>query len=748
MNKKFKASVLMASCISLLLCGCKSGNIRNMFSSTDDSSGGSSASAPITSNAPVITNAPAATTPPVNNPTALLQGDRGTFLELQGDGFLNIVRIERENEGSAANDGIWTVFVYMCGSDLESDQASATEDLTEMSDATQNCGNLRFVVETDGTAQWQNNICKNNAKQRFLIQGGDLTEVYSGSSTNMGVSSTLSDFLEWGLKEYSSQFMVLDFWNHGGGSISGVCFDEKNDYDSLSLKEIDTALASVYNDMTDRFELIGCDACLMATVETANTFAPYARYMIASQNIESGYGWDYAAFADAIEAGAKSGAEVGKEICDYYYTYCTYTGEENDATLSVVDLSKFDGFVQAFNGYANELYQYASGNRVTDVIKAGKNSLNFGGNNRSEGYTNMIDAREFMVLTSDYAPSASEAINALNDCIVYSKNGYNASTAGGLCIYYPISVQGSNEIGIFKDICISPYYLSIVDLCAYGSENYGDTDGFDFDSWIGSNSDFWSGSSISDSEYDYWDSSDDDYLNLDADNSALEYEVAPYLDSDGNYVFKLTEDSLYNLDTVYCNIMQSYWDDEYGKEYMLDLGTDDYVDFDWETGVCKDAFDGLWISLPDGQNLCTYLIETNYEDTYSNTYSCPIYLNGEYTNLKIVQTYYEGKTVTEVLGTWTGVDESGAVARDVYPLKNGDEITPCYPAYDSETLEYVNNYYGGSYIYSDNDVFGYDYLENADYYYSFEIYDYYGNGLYSDFVLFGVEDGELFYYTD
>lgn len=733
MRKKFKTAVSAALCISLLLCGCDIGGSRNPFSTAAGTSGAASSNAPISS------------APSVGSPADSLPGNRGTLLKLQDDSSLSITRLAREKENASGDKGVWTVFVYMCGTDLESEQASATEDLEEMTNATNNCGALRFVVETDGTARWQNDICKDKTKQRFLIQNGGITELYSGSSTNMGLSSTLSDFLKWGVNEYASEFMMLDFWNHGGGSITGVCFDENNDFDSLSLKEIDTALASVFNDMTDRFEIIGCDACLMATVETANTFAPYARYMVTSQNLESGYGWDYTAFADAISGGASNGGEVGRELCDAYYTGCTYSGEEDDATLSVVDLSKFDQFVRAFNGYAKELYEYAGNESVTDVIKAGKNALNFGGNNKSEGYTNMVDAREFMILTADYASSAMTAVGALADCVIYSKNGYNASTAGGLCIYYPLSVQGSNELGIFKDICISPYYLSLVDLCAYGSSNNGAIDGFDFDSWIGSNSDYWNNGSVSDSEYGYWNSSNNGSLNNDASNSALEYEIPPYLDDEGSYVFKLTEESLYNLDTVYCNVMICYYDPEDGLDLMLDLGTDDYVDMDWNTGVCKDIFDGFWFVLPDGQPLCAYLIEDVYGDEMYNIYTAPIYLNGEYTNLKIKQTYGDEMT-TEILGVWDGISESGSAARDLIQLKKGDVIEPCYPAYDAETYDYYDDFYGDEYVYDGNAYWDMGFLPDGDYYYSFEIYDYYNNGLYPDFVLFGVEDGELWYY--
>lgn len=740
MNKKIRALTAAAVSLSLLLCGCANSSARNP-SVTD---GGTTAH---TSAEPV--KATTSEEGSGNVPVEALPGNRGTLLKLEEDHSISISRLTRAAEAASGDKGVWTVFVYMCGTDLESDQASATEDLEEMLDATDECGSLRFVVETDGTSEWQNEICVGKTKQRFLIQGGEITERYSGSSTNMGLSSTLSDFLKWGLNEYSSEFMALVFWNHGGGSITGVCFDENNDFDSLSLKEIDSALASVFGDMTDRFEIIGCDACLMATVETANSFAPYARYMVASQNLESGYGWDYTAFGKAINGGAKNGGEVGKQLCDSYYAYCTYTGEEDDATLSVIDFSEFDAFVKAFNDYANELYRYASETNVTDVIKAGKTALNFGGNNRSEGYTNMIDVKDFLKITSSLAPSASKAASALSSCVIYSQNGYSAGNAGGLCMYYPLSVQGSSELGIFKDICISPYYLSVADLCAYGSSNNGEIDGFDFNGWLDSDSGFWSGSSISDSDYNYWNADDNSSLNLDASNSSLEYEVEPYLDDEGSYVFKLTEDSLYNLDTVYCNVMISYCGEDGNSELMLDLGTDDYVDMDWDTGVCKDIFDGYWFVLPDGQPICVYLIESYYDDNeYYNIYSSPIYLNGEYTNLKIKQSYTDDETVTEVLGAWDGISENGSAARDLIQLKKGDIIEPCYPAYDAATYEYYDDYYGDEYVYDGDPYWEMGFLPDGDYYYSFEIYDYYGNGLYPDFVLFNIEDGELFYYED
>ena len=52
-------------------------------------------------------------------------------------------------------DGTWTVFVYLCGTDLESDGGFATGDVQEMLNASTG-SNVRFVVQTGGTYYWQN----------------------------------------------------------------------------------------------------------------------------------------------------------------------------------------------------------------------------------------------------------------------------------------------------------------------------------------------------------------------------------------------------------------------------------------------------------------------------------------------------------------------------------------------------------------------------------------------------------------
>ncbi|MEG2212581.1 MAG: hypothetical protein RRY35_01645, partial [Clostridiales bacterium] len=54
-------------------------------------------------------------------------------------------------------DTEWTVCWYLCGSDLESKDGAATDDLLEMM-AVQLPQNVKIVIQTGGASEWQNDI--------------------------------------------------------------------------------------------------------------------------------------------------------------------------------------------------------------------------------------------------------------------------------------------------------------------------------------------------------------------------------------------------------------------------------------------------------------------------------------------------------------------------------------------------------------------------------------------------------------
>ena len=104
----------------------------------------------------------------------------------------------------------------------------------------------------------------------------------------------------------------------------------------------------------------------------------------------------------------------------------------------------------------------------------------------------MVDMGGIIAACAAYVDGASAALETLERTVVYSVSGQAHSSASGLSIYYPLSVQGSEELSLWSGVCVSPYYLSFVDRQNQSSvagagntyDTYDDNQWFDDDgSW-------------------------------------------------------------------------------------------------------------------------------------------------------------------------------------------------------------------------------------------------------------------------
>lgn len=674
----------------------------------------------------------------VEEPSAEDKKGENSVTAQQPDAGPTIQRRLRSSTAPMGEENTWTVFVYLCGSDLESKNNMASMDMDEMAASAAN-DNIRFVVQTGGSYSWDNTVDPDES-QRYLIANGETKLVGSSAEVNMGKSSTLSDFLSWGIAEYPAANMGLILWDHGSGSINGVCFDELHDDDSLLLKDVDAALHSVYDQMTEPFEFIGMDACLMATAEAAALFASHAKYMVASQENEPGYGWDYTALGNYLaENPAADGLACGKFICDSFYDSCAEYDSEDSVTLSVTDLSRIDAFIVSFDKYAEELYQIVkSSGDFSDIARDISDADNFGGNNFLSGYTNMVDTAGIISAGKAQCSNAAAAISELQNAVVYCKNGSDHADACGLSMYYPLQLQGSEELSIFKDVAISAYYLGLVDKIAYGAAGDGDIFGYDNSDILSLFSNFFGLDDYEESDgnytyeqddYDTWEYADD----FSAGEYSVEFEEEPALDEDGNYSFMLTEESLMQTDYVEASV------DMLADGEVIELGYTGEVYQDWESGFFSDIFDGYWFSLPDDQHLAVYLYEEC--DGY-DIYLSPVEVNGEEVYLRFRYDYED--TEVSVIDIWDGESESGASGRFGQKLEAGDIIVPLYSAYTTDDEEEFQ-YYGEEYEYDGDPTLWFTPLPDGEYIYSFCINSIYGDYCFTDPVSFAVKDEEIYF---
>ena len=326
---------------------------------------------------------------------------------------------------------VFTIMVYMCGTDLESNSAAATRDLNEMINATVNNKNLNLIVYTGGCKRWRNDVISSSYNQVWQIQNGNIKCLeQNAGNPSMTKDTTLSSYIRWVNKYFPSNRTALIFWDHGGGSIGGYGYDEKYpNTGSMSLSGIKTAL----DDAKVKFDFIGFDTCLMATTETALILDDYADYMIGSEETEPGIGWYYTGWLSDLNANTSMATlDIGKRIVDDFTSHCASQCPGQSTTLSVVDLAELSQTVPSkLKAFAGSASDKITGNEYKEVAIARSGSKEFAQSNRLD----QIDLVHFAKLLDTQA--SKDLADTLLEAIKYNKTANSTANAYGLSIYFP-----------------------------------------------------------------------------------------------------------------------------------------------------------------------------------------------------------------------------------------------------------------------------------------------------------------------
>jgi len=671
-----------------------------------------------------------------------LQDRLDSGLSIRAERGSKTLDITRATPGGTQPKGLeedtWSVFVYLCGSDLETKGAAATADLAEMVGAS-GSDRVSFVVQTGGAKSWRNKSVSPRKLGRYLIQDGSIMDVGSTKAANMGDPATLSDFLTWGVENYPADHMGVILWDHGGGSIPGACFDELNSSDSLSLREIDQAFATTYATMWDKFEFVGFDACLMSTLETANVLASYADYMVASQESEPAKGWEYSSIMEYLaQHPSCTGAQVGREICNAYLE-AVDSNSRGFATLAVTDLSQIDQLMQDFYRFSQEMYESGEDQGTLAAMSRGiQRADSYGSNNRREGYTNMVDLGGVVDACSAVTPSAEDVQNTLNKAITYQVRGTYHAGASGLSLFYPLKVNTKRELAIFETVAVNPSYLSYVDRVAHGATYNGGEQYQQYTSDEFWENNIWNWLLGNAFELEQQTQDDWNYVDDHTDTSTqITFAYEPQVDEEGTFWFQFDQQGIDNASVVSGLVYELSED---GKD-LIALGETYDVYGQWETGEFADNFDGKWLALPDGQSLNLAVEGTT--DGYI-VYTSPILLNGTECYLRLTQNIEDGSV--EVEGAWTGVSQNGAVDRNIVKIKKGDVIVPLYNAFSNDESVTAKDYQGDEYKVTSNTLkVTYEPLPEGSYRYAFCITDAFGDSYYTGSASFGIDpDGTVY----
>jgi Clostripain family len=387
----------------------------------------------------------------------------------------------------------WTFITYMAAdNDLS---PFARKNLKQQADVGSN-DTINIVTQLDTRVAGNKKITK-----RYYIEKNKLivTNQNDPSTQRMdsGSPNTLIDCCKWAIENYPAENYVLVLWNHGTGELDvgprksinpwslfmfnpdnnlieldrsipffdfvqstlaidqrAICFDDSTGH-YLSNQDLDMALNHICTTFLGgkKFSLICFDACLMSMIGIAMITKKYANYMVASQEVELGTGYDYYKILFPFWHQSLEPEIFAEHIVNAYEQ--SYGQITNDFTQSALDLSKITNIEKNIDQVASLLVECLiaqKGSTVTEAIKASRHKLfcthfdetsyldlahlyenlstnikRFSLNNPSEEKTIKMRLEKLL----------SEGLALITRAVIANKVGKNLSHAKGISIYFP-----------------------------------------------------------------------------------------------------------------------------------------------------------------------------------------------------------------------------------------------------------------------------------------------------------------------
>lgn len=312
-----------------------------------------------------------------------------------------------------------TFMVYIVGSNLESNFYAGNVNIREMVEGTKGDTDTNIIIQT-GAGQHSNTPATDPIyNQPLLVKDWtklQLHKIHNGQLTtieeNMGAScheyetvpnctpmskGNITEFIKKAVAQAPADRYVLVLWDHGSGSIHGYG-DPENLSSVIDIQE------AVKNSGV-HFDIIGYDACLMATLDSAYSLKDYADYYVASEETEDGFGWDYKKIMETLAANKSiSSRDLAVRITEVYQERYI---DDPTYTLSAIDLSKIEAVKTAYENYTNAM---------NSNISAQGTDLN--------AWVDFNDARKKVDHYAEYADSNILHVD-LKDLVSLSSNGNN-----------------------------------------------------------------------------------------------------------------------------------------------------------------------------------------------------------------------------------------------------------------------------------------------------------------------------------
>jgi len=251
--------------------------------------------------------------------------------------------------GGASDDRKWTVMVFM-GADTIAGNASlidaAEADLAEMRSVGSGCKLNIFVQVHRG----QNTDPRRGQITSGMLPGIEALEPVSPDEADPARGHALESFILDALTKADyragaqNHHVMLVLWGHAYDFAIGREHTRGGTIDALDFAELSRVLENLqrrFGATGAKLDILGFDACDLATVEMAYQLQPFAKYLLGSQIGIPLPGWPYDRVLDrlrnphgSVMGPAELGSYIVRRFCE------SYSAQSRTVSLTLLDLNR------------------------------------------------------------------------------------------------------------------------------------------------------------------------------------------------------------------------------------------------------------------------------------------------------------------------------------------------------------------------------------------------------------------------
>ncbi len=247
----------------------------------------------------------------------------------------------------------WTVMVYISGdNNLEE---YVVKDIELELAPTGSSDEVQVVALADRGPEYDTSYDDWQTTKLFHVTQGMTAApenaVADWGERSMGDPQTLIDFVTWTKANYPARHYALYFWGHGWNWHPGYVMGDDTDEDSLDMDEIKSALPEI-----GFIDVVGFDACNMASIEVQLLWHGYATALVHSQDYINWDGIEYDVLLAQLAADPNMTPD---EVA-----IATSMSVTNDKTMSAVAVDgRFDALFTAVDEWSLALLDGLDDNR-------------------------------------------------------------------------------------------------------------------------------------------------------------------------------------------------------------------------------------------------------------------------------------------------------------------------------------------------------------------------------------------------